>query len=111
MRGPPLMRQLLLWLLILLPLGGSPCWAGEALLTAKVENGSRPPSGSGDAAGRFGGQSGIAGKLGSGDDKSSIDATWSQGLKVGANGPIPVIVVDQFGYPTKAPKVAVIRDP
>jgi hypothetical protein len=27
------------------------------------------------------------------------------------NGPIPVIVVDQFGFPTKASKVAVIRDP
>ena len=27
------------------------------------------------------------------------------------NGPIPAIVVDQFGYPTKASKIAVIRDP
>jgi hypothetical protein len=30
---------------------------------------------------------------------------------VGVNGPIPAIVVDQFGYPTAASKVAVIRDP
>ena len=30
---------------------------------------------------------------------------------MGVNGPIPVIVVDQFGYPTKASKIAVIRDP
>jgi endoglucanase len=44
-------------------------------------------------------------------DKPSTDTTWDQGLKSGANGPIPVIVVDQFGYPTKASKVAVIRDP
>jgi hypothetical protein len=27
------------------------------------------------------------------------------------NGPIPAIVVDQFGYPTQAFKIAVIRDP
>ena len=32
-------------------------------------------------------------------------------MAVGVNGPIPKIVVDQFGYPTKASKVAVIRDP
>jgi endoglucanase len=29
----------------------------------------------------------------------------------GVNGPIPAIVVDQFGYPTKAAKIAVIRNP
>jgi endoglucanase len=44
-------------------------------------------------------------------DKPSTDTTWSQGLKSGANGPIPWIVVDQFGYRTKAQKVAVIRSP
>ena len=43
--------------------------------------------------------------------KPSTDTTWSQGLTFGANGPIPVIVVDQFGFPTKGSKVAVIRDP
>ena len=32
-------------------------------------------------------------------------------LTLGVNGPIPVIVVDQFGYLTKASKIAVIRDP
>jgi endoglucanase len=32
-------------------------------------------------------------------------------LATGVNGPIPIIVYDQFGYPTTAPKVAVIRDP
>ena len=46
-----------------------------------------------------------------GDGKSSNDTTWSQGLTLGVNGPIPFIVVDQFGYPTKAVKIAVIRDP
>jgi hypothetical protein len=30
---------------------------------------------------------------------------------LGVNGPIPVIVVDQFGYPAKAAKIAVIRNP
>jgi endoglucanase len=36
---------------------------------------------------------------------------WSAGLQQGPNGPIPIIVIDQFGYPAKASKVAVIRDP
>ena len=44
-------------------------------------------------------------------DKPSTDTSWSEGLKRGVNGPIPVIVVDQFGYPTKSGKVAVIRNP
>ena len=44
-------------------------------------------------------------------DKPSTDTTWSQNLTVGPNGPIPLIVVDQFGYRTRATKVAVIRDP
>ena len=44
-------------------------------------------------------------------DKPSTDTTWSQGLTVGVNGPIPVIVVDQFGYRPGDVKVAVIRDP
>jgi endoglucanase len=38
-------------------------------------------------------------------------ADWKRNLKTGPNGPIPAIVVDQFGYPTKSRKVAVIRDP
>jgi len=41
----------------------------------------------------------------------STDSTWSQRLILGVNGPIPVIVVDQFGYPTKATKIAVIQNP
>jgi endoglucanase len=44
-------------------------------------------------------------------DKPSTDSTWSQGLAAGPNGPIPLIVVDQFGYRTTSPKFAVIRDP
>ncbi len=44
-------------------------------------------------------------------DKPSTDTTWSQGLKTGANGPIPWIVVDQFGYRTDSQKIAVIRSP
>jgi endoglucanase len=53
----------------------------------------------------------MAERLGSGGDTSSADKIWSQALPLGVNGPIPVIVVDQFGYPTKASKIAVIRDP
>jgi endoglucanase len=44
-------------------------------------------------------------------DRPSTDTTWSQNLTAGANGPIPVIVVDQLGYRTASQKVAVIRDP
>src|SRR5262249_53300480 len=102
----PSVTQILSCLLILLPLGGSPCWAGGDI-EGTVENGSRTSSGSGDARG----QAGVVGKLGSRSDKSSTDTTWSQGLTLGPNGPIPWIVVDQFGYPTKASKMAVIRDP
>jgi endoglucanase len=36
---------------------------------------------------------------------------WTNGLRTGVNGPVPTIVVDQFGYPTWAQKVAVIRNP
>jgi endoglucanase len=38
-------------------------------------------------------------------------ADWKRNLTIGVNGPIPAIVVDQFGYPTKSKKVAVIRAP
>lgn len=44
-------------------------------------------------------------------DVPSDDTDWSEGLTVGPNGPIPYVVVDQFGYRTGARKVAVIRDP
>jgi endoglucanase len=53
----------------------------------------------------------IANASDTGDVASIIKNPWSQGLKSGVNGPIPAIVVDQFGYPTTAPKVAVVRDP
>jgi hypothetical protein len=36
---------------------------------------------------------------------------WKRNLTIGPNGPIPAIVVDQFGYKTKSRKVAVIRAP
>jgi len=42
-------------------------------------------------------------------DLASVD--WKNNLTIGPNGPIPVIVVDQFGYLTKSRKVAVIRAP
>jgi hypothetical protein len=38
-------------------------------------------------------------------------ADWNKNLPIGPNGPIPAIVVDQFGYLTKSKKVAVIRAP
>jgi len=104
------MRQLLVCFLILFLLGDSPCWAGGDIAGIPVESGSRSPP-IPNLRGNSGGQSGIIGKLAPGDGKSSTDTTWSQGLTLDVNGPIPVIVVDQFGYPTKASKIAVIRDP
>lgn len=44
-------------------------------------------------------------------DHGSTDSSWHEGLAIGANGPIPLIVVDQFGYRTGAAKIAIIRDP
>jgi endoglucanase len=38
-------------------------------------------------------------------------ADWKKNLPIGPNGPIPAIVVDQFGYLTTSKKVAVIRVP
>jgi hypothetical protein len=110
MWGHFLLRRLPLCLLILFFAVGSSCWADGVIAGAIVENRSSP-SRSADAGEYFAGRSGIVEKLGSGADKSRADTTWSQGLALGVNGPIPAIVVDQFGYPTKASKIAVIRDP
>ncbi len=44
-------------------------------------------------------------------DHPSTDTDWDAGLPTGPNGPIPFIVVDQFGYREVARKVAVLRDP
>jgi hypothetical protein len=89
---------------------GSPYWAERVIAGATVENQSSP-SRSADVEGNPLDQLSIMEKSELGDDKSGDDTTWSQGLALGINGPIPVIVVDQFGYPTKASKIAVIRDP
>src|SRR6516162_6079308 len=109
--GRVLMRQLLVCFSILFLLGDSAYWTRGDTAGTPVDNGSPTPSTSGDARGHSGDQSDIVGKLRLGGDKSSTDTTRSQGLTLGANGPIPVIVLDQFGYPTKASKIAVIRDP
>ena len=93
--GRVLMRQLLVCFSILFLLGDSAYWTRGDMAGTPVDNGSPTPSTSGDARGHSGGQSDIVGKLRSGGDKSSTDTTWSQGLTLGANGPIPVIVVDQ----------------
>lgn len=39
------------------------------------------------------------------------DQEWAQGLASSANGPVPLIVVDQFGYRPEDDKVAVLRQP
>ena len=84
------------------------------LLTTCISCSGTPGKGNGSAggAGNVGGAGSVGGDTGAGDgDKASTDDTWSQGLTPGPNGPIPLIVVDQFGYRTADKKVAVIRDP
>ncbi|MGE5783305.1 MAG: glycoside hydrolase family 9 protein, partial [Myxococcales bacterium] len=66
---------------------------------------------SGTRATTTGGASGSTTSIPPTADKASTDSTWSQGLTAGPNGPIPLIVVDQFGYRSASTKVAVIRDP
>jgi endoglucanase len=109
MRGHSLMRQLSLLLILFLPYA-SPCWAAEVIAGTIVENGSLL-SRFADARSNFRGQPAIVGKLRSVDDKSTTNTSWSQRMATGVNGPIPVIVVDQFGYLPRAAKIAVIRDP
>lgn len=69
-------------------------------------------SGGTESAGA-GGTPGVGGVPGAGGapDHPSTDSDWSLGLPVGPNGPIPAIVVDQFGYRTDATKIAVLRQP
>src|SRR5215813_13315465 len=104
------MREVCLSLLLVILGGSLSCWSGADASRTTV--GDRSPIRSTLAIARGDrGELGLPWRLGLGDDKPSTDVTWSKGLTLGVNGPIPVIVVDQFGYPTKAAKVAVIRDP
>ena len=92
--------------------GGAPSSGGASGSAAggALSGGGMTATGGKSASG--GGQSaGGSSTPGSSADKPSTDTTWSDGLKTGANGPIPSIVVDQFGYRAKARKVAVIRSP
>ncbi len=66
------------------------------LVAACSSLGGSPPAASNRAGQR------VTGTSGSG---------WSAGLTSAANGPVPAIVVDQFGYRTRAQKVAVLRRP
>jgi hypothetical protein len=70
-----------------------------------------PPSSDMDGGRKPSGAAGASGISAAADDRSGRYASLSQGPRLGANGPIPAIVVDQFGYPPGASKVAVIRDP
>lgn len=42
---------------------------------------------------------------------ATVAGSWQQGLADGPNGPIPTIVIDQFGYRPAAQKIAVLRQP
>lgn len=82
-------------------LGGTRASGGNATTATNVVGGTGPT----------GGVTSTSTSVPSNTDKPSTDTTWSEGLTAGANGPIPFIVVDQFGYRTASKKVAVIRDP
>lgn len=48
---------------------------------------------------------------GAGRSADADPDAWREGLQEGPNGPIPVLVVDQFGYRPADPKFALVRDP
>jgi len=90
--------------------GGSPAFANGG----NTSTGGLPGAGGATAAGglnAIGGSAGTPLSIPPTVDKPSTDTTWNQNLTVGPNGPIPLIVVDQFGYRTTATKVAIIRAP
>jgi len=105
------MRELPLCLLLLFLQGSSPSWSGEATACITAGRNSWNYQSLSQTRRDYRCQSGLPPKSGLEDRQPSTDATWSQGLTLGVNGPIPVIVVDQFGYLPDAVKVAVIRDP
>ncbi len=69
---------------------------------------SRNPGGANTPPSSSGGSSAAAR---GGAEQPSSDTRWREGLGDGPNGPIPLIVVDQFGYRPNDAKVALIRDP
>ena len=99
--------------------GASGSTAGSGGSTSGGKGGSSPTGGVAGTGGATasggtratGGSSGGSTSIPPTVDKPSTATTWSQNLTVGPNGPIPLIVVDQFGYRTSATKVAIIRDP
>ena len=98
------------------PSGGVTGSGGGSPSGGMTGSGGGTPSGGGTATGGKSGSGGApstggSGTVGSSADKPSTDKTWSDGLKTGANGAIPWIVVDQFGYRSNARKFAVIRSP
>lgn len=101
------MRRPFPYLLLLVLQCASPCCAAEVVSTI-AENGSFPLH---SIVADESATSQSGGELRSGGNKLSINTNWRQGLMTGVNGPIPLIVVDQFGYLTKASKIAVIRNP
>jgi hypothetical protein len=95
--------------------GGRPSAGTSGASAGSPNAGAGGSSAAGTTGGGTGGSSSGAGgkgtSPGSNGDKPSTDTTWSQSLTAGPNGPIPLIVVDQFGYRPVSKKVAVIRDP
>ncbi len=80
------------------------CSSSKGNPAASSAGGAGSPNGTGGTGTSGGGAAPIT-------YKPSQDTGWSTGLTSGPNGPIPVIVVDQFGYRTASNKVAVLRDP
>ncbi len=85
--------------------------ASAHVLACVQTSSSSGTSGGNTATGGSAGSGGVGATPNPTEDKASTDTTWSQGLETGPNGPIPWIVVDQFGYRVGSRKVAVIRSP
>jgi endoglucanase len=58
-----------------------------------------------------GGSTSNGGTGGSPTQRAGAPGVWNEGLSMGPNGPIPLVLVDQFGYRVNDPKVALVRDP
>src|SRR5262245_62914167 len=90
------------------------CWLGVFVSLVGVACTTEDKDGPSNWTGRGGAAGGMASggtTNGGGSDPGGASAGWTTGLTNGPNGPIPLVVVDQFGYRPDDPKLALVRDP
>lgn len=92
-------------------------WATLHVASLGCSNGTTDPAtttgGSGGGNSAHGGSDARGGGPGDvgGREPGGATHTWQEGLSEGPNGPIPLLLVDQFGYRPDDPKLALVRDP